>query len=285
MKSILRGFEMVSGLKINFLKSSLIGVNVREEFMEMACKFLNCIMGSIPFNYLGLPVGANGRSMTTWEPLVETLNRRLNTWGHKYISFGGRIILLNSVLNSILIFYLSFLRMPVKVWMRVVKIQREFLCEGVGGGKKISWVKWETACQNKKDGGLRVKDIRVMNVSLLAKWRWRLLDGERSLWKEVLEEKYGPCMGRLLEGGNSSWPRFASLWWKGLVKLGDFGAEGWFNLGVGRRVGNGMSTSFWNVKWKGDRCFRLKYPRLFKISNQREAMVGEVGVVGDEGRV
>jgi len=115
MKAILRGFEMVSGLKINFLKSSLIGVNVREDFMEMACNFLNCSRGSIPFIYLGLPVGANGRSMSTWELLVETFNSRLNTWGHKYISFGGRSVLLNSVLNSIPIFYLSFLKMPVKV--------------------------------------------------------------------------------------------------------------------------------------------------------------------------
>ena len=39
----------------------------------------------------------------------------------------------------------------------------------MGGGKKISWVKWETVCQNKEKGGLGVKDIRVMNVSLLAK--------------------------------------------------------------------------------------------------------------------
>jgi len=35
MKSVLRGFEMVSGLKINFSKSSLIGVNVSDEFMVL----------------------------------------------------------------------------------------------------------------------------------------------------------------------------------------------------------------------------------------------------------
>jgi len=27
--------------------------------MEAACRFLNCREGSVPFNYLGLPVGAN----------------------------------------------------------------------------------------------------------------------------------------------------------------------------------------------------------------------------------
>jgi len=40
-----------------------------------------------------------------------------------------------------------------------------------------------------------------MNVSLLAKWRWRLLDGKAALWKDVLQAKYGNRVGRLLEGG------------------------------------------------------------------------------------
>jgi hypothetical protein len=53
MKAVLRGFEMASGLKINFSKSCLIGVNVSNDFMEMACNFLNCSEGSLPFKYLG----------------------------------------------------------------------------------------------------------------------------------------------------------------------------------------------------------------------------------------
>ena len=79
LKSLLRGFEMVSGLKINFFKSSLIGVSVDSEFMEMACSFLNCTQGCVPFKYLGLLVGANVKSMSTWEPLVEKLSWKLNT--------------------------------------------------------------------------------------------------------------------------------------------------------------------------------------------------------------
>lgn len=127
MKSVLRGFEMVLGLKINFSKSSLIGVNVNDVFMLIACEFLNCSASSIPFTYLGLPVGANPRSMVTWEPLIESLGGSLNTWACRYISFGGRMVLLNSVLSALPIFYLSFLKMPVQVWMRIVRIQREFL--------------------------------------------------------------------------------------------------------------------------------------------------------------
>lgn len=149
--------------------------------MAMACNFLNCSEGCIPFKYLGLPVGANPNSLSTWEPLVESISGKLNLWGHKYISFGGRIVLLNSVLNAIPIFYLSFFNLPMQVWKRMVRMQREFLWGGLEGGKKICWLKRESVCQSKRNGGLRVNDIRVMNVSLLAKWCWRLLVGEDAL--------------------------------------------------------------------------------------------------------
>ena len=44
-------------------------------------------------------------------------------------------------------------------------------------------------CQPKCNGGLGVRDIRLVNLSLLAKRRWRLLQNEEGLWKEVLVEK------------------------------------------------------------------------------------------------
>jgi hypothetical protein len=54
---------------------------------------------------------------------------------------------------------------------------------GKGGRRKISWVKWEVVCQPKRSGGLGVRDIRAINISLLSKWRWRLLSEDNSLWK------------------------------------------------------------------------------------------------------
>lgn len=63
LKAVLRGFEMVSGLKVNFFKSCFIGVNVSKEFMEMACNFLNCKEGHVPFMYLGLPMRENPKNL------------------------------------------------------------------------------------------------------------------------------------------------------------------------------------------------------------------------------
>ncbi|MCH84663.1 putative non-LTR retroelement reverse transcriptase [Trifolium medium] len=95
IKAILRGFELAFGLKVNFWKSCLMGINVGDNFMEMACTFLNCIQGCLPFKYFGLPVGANPRRAYTWDPLVTSLRKKLNSWGHKHISLGGRWRLLN----------------------------------------------------------------------------------------------------------------------------------------------------------------------------------------------
>ncbi|KAK2354801.1 hypothetical protein QL285_092274 [Trifolium repens] len=69
MKAILRGFERASGLKVNFWKSCLVGVNVSGDFLAMASRFLNCRIGRTPFKYLGLPVGANPRRLATWLPI------------------------------------------------------------------------------------------------------------------------------------------------------------------------------------------------------------------------
>jgi len=91
------------------------------------------------------------------------------------------VVLLNAVLNAIPIFYLSFFKLPMKVWKKVVRIQRQFLWGGVNGGNKVSWVKWSAVCLPRASGGLGVRDIRLVNLSLLAKWRWRLLQSEQAL--------------------------------------------------------------------------------------------------------
>jgi hypothetical protein len=37
-----------------------------------------------------------------------------------------------------------------------------------------------------------------------------------------------------------------------------------------RKIGNGLSTSFWNVKWVGDGSLADVFPRLFLLSNHKE---------------
>jgi len=286
LKALLKGFELASGLKVNFSKSCLIGINIQREFMEMACRFLGCSESNLPFKYLGLPVGANHKSLSTWEPLFEHLTKRLNSWSNRFVSFGGRIVLLNSVLNVIPIFYLSFMKMSVKVWRKLVRIQREFLWGGVEGGRKFCWVKWSKVCQPKARGGLGIRDVKLVNLSLLAKWIWRLLQGGGALWKEVLQEKYGMRIGDIISVGNDNWRHYVSRWWKDIATLDEHEGISSFNDEVTRKVCDGENTLFWRTRWRGREggvSFCDKYPRLFAISNQKDASIATMGEVGEDG--
>lgn len=276
LKAMLRGFEMASGLKVNFHKSSLIGVNVPRDFMEAACRFLHCREGSIPFVYLGLPVGANPKKFSTLEPMLVKLRNRLNSWGSKYVSLGGRIVLLNSVLNAIPIFYLSYLKIPERVVKEVIRIQRNFLWGEVRGGRKICWVNWKRVCSPRSKGGLGVRDVRLVNLSLMAKWKWRILQEEMPLWKVVLRDKYGDSFATPITVEGFRWPRFSSIWWKDLSKLEGSIAGNWFSDWAVRRVSNGRGTSFWQDKWIGDHPLAITFPRLFNISLFKEAKIGDM---------
>lgn len=101
LKSILRCFEMASGLKVNFFKSSLTGLAINTRTLHTFADTLNCRIMEIPFMYLGLSVGANPRSLATWQPVVDKVKKRLSSWSQQMVSFGGRICLIKSVLTAI----------------------------------------------------------------------------------------------------------------------------------------------------------------------------------------
>jgi hypothetical protein len=137
-------------------------------------------------------------------------------------------------------------------------------------------VKWEDVCKPKRFGGLGVRDLRVVNISLLTKWRWRLLDNNPSLWKNIIRSKYGEEVIGTVVWGDGCRPWFSSLWWKDLCSIGFNLNTNWFAQGVIKNVGNGVNTRFWLDTWIGDLALKERYPRLFSISTQKQASVAEI---------
>jgi hypothetical protein len=213
--------------------------------------------------------------------MLDLIKRKLGSWGNKYISLGGRIVVINAVLNSLPIFFLSYMKMPVKVWREVVKIQRKFFWAGLVQTRRMCWIKWSAICKPKKEGGLGIKDLRLMNCSLLTKWRWKLLMANNELWKNVISARYGEnALGKVWLGGEMLGAG-TSVWWRDLGRI-DVGS-GWFAQAVSKRIGNGNSTRFWKEVWLGELSLESRFLRLFGISTQQEALVGDMG--GWEGEV
>lgn len=108
MRVVLILFQDLSSLKVNFSKSLLVRVNVMSSWLAEAAGVLNCKVGSIPFMYLGLPIGGNVRRLNFWEPLIKRINSILSGWSSIYLSLGGRLVLLKYVLSSLPLYALSF---------------------------------------------------------------------------------------------------------------------------------------------------------------------------------
>lgn len=122
LKCILRNFELAAGLKVNFHKSGLIGLKFNQRTVDHVTDILNCIVGPLPFKFLGILVGANPRRSASWYPLNNTIQNRLQGWRNRFLSFSGRVILINVVLSSLSIYYISFYRAPKQVANKIIKI-------------------------------------------------------------------------------------------------------------------------------------------------------------------
>jgi len=122
LKAILRGFEVASGLKINFHKSKLIGFNVLSSDIDCYTRTLNCSQMGNKFNYLGPEVGGNPRRKKFWEPVLCKLKSRLNVWKERFLSMADKICLIKSVITAIPLYYFSLFKAPKSVCKSIISI-------------------------------------------------------------------------------------------------------------------------------------------------------------------
>jgi len=61
MHTVLHLFVAMSGLKVNFHKSELVGVNASGYWLHEAASVLNCKVASLSILYLGFCVGGDAR--------------------------------------------------------------------------------------------------------------------------------------------------------------------------------------------------------------------------------
>lgn len=80
MKLILYGFEFVSGLTINFKKSSVMVLGGDRDRQPSLAANLNCAEGSFPITYLDIPLRPSKLLRDDWIPLIDIFERRMASW-------------------------------------------------------------------------------------------------------------------------------------------------------------------------------------------------------------
>eukprot|EP00268_Persea_americana_P008169 TRINITY_DN13144_c0_g1_i12.p1 TRINITY_DN13144_c0_g1~~TRINITY_DN13144_c0_g1_i12.p1 ORF type:complete len:489 (+),score=85.97 TRINITY_DN13144_c0_g1_i12:613-2079(+) len=131
VKAILFYFEAVSGLRVNFFKSELIGIKVNEDHLNRLANIFGCKAVTLPSTYLGLPLCGGTSTNSLWSPVLERMEKKLSLWKAKYLSLGGRVTLIKAALTNLPIYFMSLFKCPMEVMNRIEKMQRDFLCNVV----------------------------------------------------------------------------------------------------------------------------------------------------------
>ncbi|XP_022031034.2 uncharacterized protein LOC110931974 [Helianthus annuus] len=187
IRRIMHYFALVSGLRLNYRKSSLYGVGVAMEETEGMAAEIRCQAGVFPFVYLGIKVGANMNKFSNWSPVIDAFEARLSQWKANTLSVGGRLTLIKSVLDNLPTYYFSLFKAPKSVIDRLDQLRRNFFWRGTSEKSKMAWVKWQTVILPWEHGGLGLGSLMDFNRSLLSKWCWRFKSEPNRLWRRVVQ--------------------------------------------------------------------------------------------------
>jgi hypothetical protein len=129
LKAILNTFVDSTRLKVNYSMSSLYSINIYEERLNYLTATFHCQAGSLPFTYLGLPLSMNKPTVQDCLPLVDRVERRLakiSLW----LTEGGKLQMVNTVLSSLTTFYLCSIKVPITILQQIHKYRRHCLWRG-----------------------------------------------------------------------------------------------------------------------------------------------------------
>jgi hypothetical protein len=154
-KEILQQYVVFSGLKVNYHKSSIISINqIEEEATTMAAIF-ECQLASMSFTYLGLPMGTTKPSIRDLSPLIDRVERRFSSTA-SFLSYGDRLVLVNSVMYYLPTYTMLTLMIPVGVLEVLDRARRHCLWRRKDKEKINSLASWYMVCKPKKQGGLGI---------------------------------------------------------------------------------------------------------------------------------
>ncbi|XP_057809148.1 uncharacterized protein LOC131023623 [Salvia miltiorrhiza] len=207
LKRVLRDYEEASGQAINLQKS---GIFFSSNVSEQVRTEVSAIMGvSLPLNtgrYLGLPSLVGRKKREIFNYLCD----------HLWNKIQGLTDDLEKMLNS---FWWSNKSASVK---------------------GINWLKWERLCVDKKLGGLGFRSLQLLNVAMLGKTCWRLIDEPEALVCQVLRAKYFPN-GDFLSAKVGHSPSYT---WRSIMSAQDL-----VRRGTRWRIGQGTRIRLFHDPW------------------------------------
>ena len=253
LRNILQIFSAYTGLKVNYSKSMLVPINLEESESVNLAQSFGCSTGSLPFTYLGLPLGLSKPKLADFLPMVNKCEKRLSCT-IAFLSQAGRLEVTNSIFTALPMYYTCTFKLHKAVIKQVDKYRKHCLWRGDINAKSPPKSAWELVCLPKVEGGLGVLNLRTQNKVLLLKYLHKFFNRADIPWVHLIWEKY------YSNGTPPSTQKKRSFWWRDILKLLDA-----YKGMVMVNVKDGSTCKLWDDLWL-HRVPQLHFPELFSLT-------------------
>ena len=191
LRNTIAYFESLSGLKVNYDKSSVyrLGSTKKTNAMAYAMKKLHWSEGSL--NILGIEISKDYDEMLqlNYNKTLEKAKKVLEVWKMCDLSLMGATIIFNSLVASLFIYKMQVVPMITQnIAKQINEMARNFIWQG-----KKSKITINILQGDKLQGGLGVTDMSKRDKSLKIQWVFRALKDKtiRNLAYEILQNPMG----------------------------------------------------------------------------------------------
>lgn len=102
--SILEEFRSALGLSISLAKSELMIDGGCPHRCQNIASAVGIKQGALPVRYLVVPLSSKKMNKSDYQPLLDKIMARFNSWSARHLSFAGRLKLIQSVIYSSIAF-------------------------------------------------------------------------------------------------------------------------------------------------------------------------------------
>uniref|UniRef100_A0A803Q8U4 Uncharacterized protein n=1 Tax=Cannabis sativa TaxID=3483 RepID=A0A803Q8U4_CANSA len=194
-----------TGLYPNATKLAIYSSNMPDDHLRKLVQIYGFTSMSLPFTFLGVPIGAKKILGKDCEVLAEKMIGRIKTWSTRNRSFAGRVVLINSVLMAIHAYWCQVVILPKKVVNTIETICRNYLWNGKAIYQGLGAISWESICQPKSVGGIGFKNVAAWNRVHMGKDQLKETSGGA-----LMQQKYTVSQGYSLlkpAGTKLHWPK------------------------------------------------------------------------------
>ena len=287
LKELFLEYASCSGQHTNPSKSTIYAGSISPGRLNYLVNYLGFQAGTLPFNYLGVPIFKGKPKKFHLQPLADKIKVKLSTWKASLLSMAGRSLLVKSVIHAMLVHTLAVYSWPIALLKDIEKWCRNFIWSGDIEKRKMVTVSWYTVCKPLEEGGLGLRSLTTLNEASNLKLCWDLINSTEpwavslksralrndkpvayhiysSIWSSVKNEYPLITDNTCWLLGNGENINFWSDSWCG-NPIGDS-----FNLppNITLHLSSKVSDFISNFEWVVPPEVQLKFPQLVNLLNQ-----------------